>query len=181
MLILQDGAGDDLEKIAHSEPGVKFVRYPGESRIGRKRNYCCELATGEIIAHWDDDDWSYRGRLGEQVAAIQSGHPVVGYRNLHFYDERTRKAHIYTGAPDYIVGTSMCYRREWWEAHKFGDLAVGEDNDFRDRARSVLLALDGLGKMVALSHAGGTSPRVLKTKQWREVNPAELPWMPEAE
>ena len=29
------------------------------------------MARGQIIAHWDDDDWSAPWRLGYQVAALE--------------------------------------------------------------------------------------------------------------
>ena len=178
LLILQDGKGEDLGSICRDQPNVRFLRYPSERAIGTKRNLCCELAMGEIILHWDDDDWSFSNRIREQVDAILAGPPVAGYRTLHFFDERTGKAHEYRGGVQYVVGTSLAYRRSWWQEHKFRDFACGEDNDFRDRARGVLAAMDGLGKMVALTHGAGTSPRHINRTQWRSVDPSELPWRP---
>ena len=37
--------------------------------IGNLRNVMCQAAEdADVIAHWDDDDWSYPDRLTEQVA-----------------------------------------------------------------------------------------------------------------
>ena len=177
-MILQDGKGEDLASICRDQPHVRFIRYPGERDIGPKRNLCCEMALGEIILHWDDDDWSFPNRITEQVDAITAGPPVAGYRTIHFYDERNGQAHEYRGGAQYVVGTSLAYRRSWWQEHKFKDLSSGEDNDFRDRARAVLAAMDGLGKMVAVTHAAGTSPRHINKTQWKTVDPSELPWRP---
>lgn len=178
-MILQDGKGADLRSICEGQPNVRWLRYPSERNIGSKRNLCCELAAGEIILHWDDDDWSFPNRIREQVDAILAGPPVAGYRTIHFFDERSRKAHEYHGGPQYIVGTSFAYRRSWWQEHPFRDFTCGEDNDFRDRARGILAAMDGLGKMVALTHGNGTSPRSINRTQWREVDPSTLPWRPQ--
>jgi hypothetical protein len=138
---------------------------------------CCQHARGEIIAHWDDDDWSYPGRLTEQIELLR-GNLVTGYRTIHFYDERTGDAHEYQGTPNYAVGTSLCYWKSYWQEHKFQGFSCGEDNDFVQRARGVISAQDGLGKMVAVTHAAGTSPRKLNTKQWQPVDAAALPWRP---
>ena len=40
--------------------------------IGAKRNIACELAQGEVIAHWDDDDWMAPAWLGSQVETLLS-------------------------------------------------------------------------------------------------------------
>ena len=177
LLILQDGGGEDLARYVPNEPGIRFVRYPGKRAIGAKRNLCCELAAGDIIAHWDDDDWSYPGRLAEQVAVLK-GNLATGYRAIHFYDERTKEAHEYHGSPHYVVGTSLCYWKSYWRTHPFREFQCGEDNDFVARARGVLSAQEGIGKMVAVTHGGGTSPRVKNSKQWRAVDSAALPWRP---
>lgn len=177
MLVLQDGSGEDLGKYVQNDPQIRFIRYPGERSIGSKRNLCCELAAGDVIAHWDDDDWSFPGRIREQLLVLQ-GNFVTGYRSIHFYDERTSEAHEYRGSPNYAVGTSLCYWKHYWKTHPFREFMCGEDNDFVSRARGVLSAQEGVGKMVALTHGGGTSPRTMSSKQWRQVNPCDLPWQP---
>jgi hypothetical protein len=39
-------------------------------RSGEKRNRAAAEARGEIIVHWDDDDWSARWRLRYQVEEL---------------------------------------------------------------------------------------------------------------
>jgi glycosyltransferase involved in cell wall biosynthesis len=41
--------------------------------IGAKRNLACRQARGQVIAHWDDDDWYAPDRLRYQAAPIISG------------------------------------------------------------------------------------------------------------
>ena len=38
--------------------------------LGAKLNLACDYARGEIIAHWDDDDWYAPRRLSTQVEAL---------------------------------------------------------------------------------------------------------------
>jgi hypothetical protein len=46
---------------------------------------------GDIICHWDSDDWSHANRIAEQVALLQSsGAECVGYNEMLFWDERSR-------------------------------------------------------------------------------------------
>ena len=44
--------------------------FPARTSIGGKRNLACREARGEIIAHWDDDDWYAPDRLRYQIAPI---------------------------------------------------------------------------------------------------------------
>ena len=177
LLILQDGKGEDLGSILPPDEKIRWLRFPSERYIGEKRNLCCEVARGDIIAHWDDDDWSHPERVAEQIEVLR-GNLVTGYRTIHFLDERTRQAHEYRGMPNYAVGTSLCYWKSYWREHKFREFQCGEDNDFVMRARGVLSAQEGIGRMVALTHSAGTSPRPITDKQWKLVPVSELPWRP---
>src|SRR5262249_39730198 len=58
-----DVAVPDLANIA----GVKYIHVRRRSTIGAKRNLACEQAQGDIIAHWDDDDWYAPDRLRYQA------------------------------------------------------------------------------------------------------------------
>ncbi len=44
-------------------PGVRYLQLPQRASIGAKRNLACAEARGELIAHWDDDDWYAPARL----------------------------------------------------------------------------------------------------------------------
>src|SRR5262249_61234848 len=59
----------------------------GRSSIGAKRNLACEMAQGEIIAHWDDDDWYAVNRLRYQVMPfIREEADITGLENSFILD-----------------------------------------------------------------------------------------------
>lgn len=144
---------------------------PGRRTIGAARNWLCERARGEIIAHFDDDDFSAPGRLADQVQRLRdSGKDVTGYFSMRFTDGQ--KWWEYRGSPDYALGTSLVYRRAWWARNRFDPrLQVGEDNAFvaRARAQAQIISVEAGELMYATNHAGNTSPRNLKGKSWREI------------
>jgi glycosyltransferase involved in cell wall biosynthesis len=69
LLIIDDGT-DPVGDVADGWPGVRYLRLPVRTSIGGKRNLACREARGEIIAHWDDDDWYAPDRLRYQIAPI---------------------------------------------------------------------------------------------------------------
>lgn len=171
LLVLDDGA-EGAEALIPDDSRIRYVRCGRAASLGAKRNLACELARGEYIAHWDDDDWSHPSRLAQQIAG---GPTVTGYRRMLFWDEGKLRARLYTGTPSYALGTSLVYRRDWWKLHPFSGIDIGEDNAFVRAARSMLTVQDGYGLMVATTHANGTSPRGTGNKRWSEVDRAAIP------
>jgi glycosyltransferase involved in cell wall biosynthesis len=69
LLIIDDGT-DSVRDLTDGLPGIRYLRLSRRTPIGSKRNLACREARGEIIAHWDDDDWYAPDRLRYQIAPI---------------------------------------------------------------------------------------------------------------
>lgn len=176
LLVVADGS--DVGRLIPNDERIRYVHFAGQQPIGTKRNLGCERARGEVVLHWDDDDWSAAGRTAFQLEHLaKSGAEVSGFRTLLFWDLRLRQAWRYNGTPLYAVGTSLCYRRRWWREHPFPDKQVCEDGWFVERARALgaIAPTEDFGLMVATSHSGNTSPRQTSGKQWTRVPESELP------
>lgn len=150
---------------------VYYARMSERFSIGRKRNIGAEIAVGaDLIAHFDSDDYSTPDRISRQVALLESsGKAVVGFNRVIFYEPSTGACGYWADTPDNICGTTMLYRRDWWDKHRFPEqvklqgkaIAWGEDNHFRDMARDAgqLAAENGLGLIVARAHADSTGKK----------------------
>ena len=138
------------------------------------RNAGCEAASGDVIAHFDDDDFSAPQRLADQLRRLD-GAQVTGYHTMRFTDGI--KWWVYRGSFSYALGTSLVYRRNWWAQHKFGNLQVGEDNDFVRNAAAVLTTADAGEMMWATNHSGNTSPRVMGGSSWQLLEALNVPKM----
>jgi glycosyltransferase involved in cell wall biosynthesis len=148
---------------------IQYDCLPRRLSIGAKRNVCCSRATGEIIWHLDDDDWSAPERMADQVnRLLETGKPVTGYSALEFRDD-TRRWLYASRAPDYAPGSTLCYTRAWWISHPFVDRDVREDGQFTDEAKGNISVVDAGGLMWASIHPGNTSPRDLRTKEWSQL------------
>ncbi len=170
LLIIADGA--DVADLVPNDDRIRLVHINRPAEIGEKRNFGCRIAQGAVIAHWDDDDYSAPGRIAHQVGRLlETGKAVTGYRSMRFlrHDGKTWQ---YTGPREYVVGTSLCYRREWWQMNQFPLVHVGEDKAFISKAwngGTLDIVSEDLGLMHATIHDGNTSPRQLCGTSWRAL------------
>ncbi len=160
---------EDRELLLVVEPGyipkvpddgrIRVLEVPHLMRLGAKRNFAC-LNAAELIAHWDDDDWSAPGRLTDQVERLQaSGKAVTGYSLMKFTDGKNWWR--YQGDRTWPLGTSLLFTKEWWGKHPFPDVQVASDNTFITMARQagqVCYAETG-DRMYATVHAGNMTKR----------------------
>lgn len=156
---------------AQTYENLEWILVPEDNyrTIGDKRNAGCEIASGEIICHWDDDDFSFPGRVAAQVKTLQdSGKAVTGYHSMKFTDGVSWWQ--YRGGHGSALGTSLCYRRDWWERHRFASMQTAEDNVFVTmalRERQLVVEPD-IDLMYATIHPGNTCKRVIRpyTHNW---------------
>ena len=168
LLILADGA--DVLDLVPDDPRIRLIHLEGPLNIGDKRNFGCERAAGDVIAHFDDDDHSAPERLADQIRRLdESGRNVTGFHSMRFVaaDGQWWK---YSGAPGYALGTSLCYRREWWRNHRFPSVQIGEDNAMVAVANAAgeLVTAEAGELMHATIHPGNTSPRG-QGSSWKKI------------
>jgi O-antigen biosynthesis protein len=177
LLIIDDGA-DRVADLAEAA-GVRYHRLERRIILGAKRNLACDLAQGEIIAHFDDDDWYAPGRLSTQVGRLlQSGADLSGVRSLPFYDGRSGKAWRYNwpgGRRIWAAGSSLCYAKDLWAQSPFPDVATGEDSRFvwSGAVRSMSDVSDA-DSIVAIIHRRNTVPKNVHGAHWRPVAAADI-------
>jgi glycosyltransferase involved in cell wall biosynthesis len=167
-LIIVDDGCPDITHMIPSDNRIRYYRLSETRTIGAKRNVACSRADGEIICHWDDDDYSAPGRIADQVARLQESRAqLTGYHTLTFANDDLQRAWEYRGGQLYACGTSFCYWRESWISRPFIDVNKGEDNEFLQRASS-LASVDGRDFIVARVHSGNTSHvyAQLTERQW---------------
>jgi glycosyltransferase involved in cell wall biosynthesis len=139
---------------------VTYIHASQAITVGAKRNYLCDMAKGDVIAQFDDDDF-YSPRYIENMMKLmhdknadfvklfgfflyQPKHNVLAYWDLerdfplHFrlplVDQPFPILNI-GGIPDkWGYGFSYVYRRKVWQAIQFPDRNFQEDQVFADQA-----------------------------------------------
>jgi len=171
LVILDDGA-DAVGDLIPDDPRLRYHRIETGLSLGTKRNRACELARGDIILHWDDDDWYAPHRISLQVAALRDRRAdIAGIRRALFADYRKRLAWEYVypvRAAPWVCGAALCFRRRYWESQRFADISVGEDTDFVARVSPGRLArIEDNDFFVARLHGANTASRPRNDARWQ--------------
>lgn len=179
-LVILDNGTDNTESLIPQHPRIRYIRQPGPRlTTGAIRNVICSLAQGDVLIHWDDDDYSAPERIAVQLEQMKtSGKPFVGFHSISYWHTATRLAYQYRGTRPYACGTSQCYRKDYWQNNPFPTVQVGEDSGFSSKAKSMglLESFDGTQIIVARAHDNNTWADRRKNLSWlQRVTLQDLP------
>ena len=175
-LIIVDDGSDPVGDCLPADSRIRYLRLGERRTIGHKRNLACGEARGEIIVHFDDDDWYPRWRVRRQVEALRDAE-VSGTSQLYYLEHPHGRAwrYHYTGAAPWVAGNTLAYRRRVWTHHPFADVQVGEDSRFVRALRPAQVAdLADPSLCVATVHAGNTSPKAVGKTYWTAEDGARV-------
>jgi Glycosyl transferase family 2 len=193
LVILCDGEDHMSDLIPCDDERIRY-HYLGRNRQthGAKLNLGCERATGDLIAHFDDDDWSHPERLSFQVGALLAEEAeICGISQMLFFEIGTGLVWLNRAPtllhpslyPGLSFGASYVYRHSYWSQSPFPDVACYSDIAFTSAAgrqdRAVLVSDHLL--YVAMIHDSNTADYSGKSSHWspwpgdiREIMGADL-------
>jgi glycosyltransferase involved in cell wall biosynthesis len=115
-------------------PPVKVIGLPKGCSVGEKRQHAVLHASGDIIAHWDDDDIYGPKRISDQVLPlVRDVADLTMFRVIWIYFIADATLSIDRSRQYPGFGT-LVYKRRIAEGTSFNDYTVGEDIDFMERA-----------------------------------------------
>ncbi len=137
-LVIVDDSDELIVDLIAGRPDVRYHSIQYIHTTGGKRNMACELSRGEIICHWDDDDWYSPTRLSYQVnALLASNADLNGLHMQSVFDiehmqgwECTDINSIQPGVNGIHHGTLVYWRNVWLNRVRFQDTSKGEDMIF---------------------------------------------------
>jgi ADP-heptose:LPS heptosyltransferase/2-polyprenyl-3-methyl-5-hydroxy-6-metoxy-1,4-benzoquinol methylase len=164
-LIIVDHGPDLIEDLIPADPRIRYRRCGDQITLGAKRNLACQEARGEIILHWDDDDWEANWRISYQVESLlKERADICGLDKVYYYDPAANRAwqYIYPiGGKPWVGGNTLCYRKSVWQENPFPNIHI-EDTRFIwscvTKGKKVL-ALPDSSFFVAMIHDSNVSPK----------------------
>ncbi|MFX0194491.1 MAG: glycosyltransferase family 2 protein [Candidatus Hodarchaeota archaeon] len=170
LVVVDDGEDKVCELLPKTET-IKYLSFDRPLTIGKKRNIAIEASRGDVIIHWDDDDWFAANRISLQVHSLPvHEHCVSGLDKVIFFDTIRQRAWLYecqeTSRP-WLAGGTLCYKREVWKEKEFDDLTYGEDTQFLwSRKEFRVLPLTDFTFYVATIHSKNTVIKDCCSDHW---------------
>lgn len=138
LIILDDGEepiADLVAELNGGAPPIRYHRLSTRQTIGRKRELACELADGDLLVQWDDDDWYGPARLSRQIAPLAAGSAdIAGILQGYLFDVTTlrfwkggspvHEGHLHASI---VSGTLAFTRPAWRSAGGYPDQSSGEE------------------------------------------------------
>jgi hypothetical protein len=178
LIILDDGK-DGIADLVPVDERIRYLRLDRRLSMGVKHNLACEMARGEVIVHWDDDDWISSSRISYQVRELreQPVETICGLSHILFYDPRTQHAweYRYPGGRPWVIGSTFCYYKRFSERNHFPDMNEGADTTFVWNLHDVNVhAHPDHTFYVGTVHARNTSPKRTESPGWRPLPNGEV-------
>lgn len=147
-LVLDDSPAPSAYMQSLSDPRIRY-RHTGERmKVGRKRNELVAATTGDIVVHFDDDDYYAPTYVERMARRLESGYDFVKLSGWYLYTVAQGAAAYWdtrrsVEANRFGYGFSYAYRRSVWERTPFPeDVHGGEDYPFARAARAAFRFAD---------------------------------------
>lgn len=145
--------------------------------IGLKRNCACSKSNGEIIVHFDDDDWYATDWISAEVHFLtQSKAGICGIQDIHYYtainNQFVTVNRQYAGIPnpmDWAAGGTIAYRKSVWDHYHFIDSQIDEDDDFIKNSGAGLYIHTYIDGYICILHPHNTMIREFENIRYKKV------------
>ena len=180
LLVVDDGR-DAVADLIPRDERIRYLRLDAPAPLAAKLNRGCMQSRGDLIAHWEDDDWMSPGRLRTQVGwLIGSGMDVSCPSEVLHYWVTKGQAWLYRdpgAGPFKMPCGPVLYRRSLWRESPFAESGAAAESAFSSapyRGRTHIEPNSDY--YVKLIHGGNTSARNLRDDCWQQRPLAEVAW-----
>jgi glycosyltransferase involved in cell wall biosynthesis len=139
-LVIVDDGSDCIKDLVPDNERIRYIRLQKKMTLGEKRNYCIRESHGDLIMHWDDDDWMASYRISYQVKELLLHNAeVCGLQEMFFREIENGNSWLYkypANARPWLAGGSLLYTKDFWKRSPFPDTQVASDTSFHLPART---------------------------------------------
>ena len=140
---------------------IKIASTGQQVCIGRKRNICNEMADGEILINFDDDDYYFPDRVSHAVEILKrknnGGYELAGAQELPIYFSTDKSLWISKPGPNLACAGSFAYKKTLLSKTWYSDKARrGEEISFTDNYTIPIASLDPFSTMICIAHRNNT-------------------------
>lgn len=159
LVILDDSPSSNEDLIPKNDTSIRYIYNPVKIPLGEKRNKLNELAKGDIVVCFDDDDYHFPDRITHSVWKLnQEKADIAGCTVIDIYFTDINK--IYQFGPygrNHGTNGTFAYRRKYIENHKYDNLKnAQEEPEFTNNWSEKMANLDENKTILCISHDSNT-------------------------
>ncbi len=178
LLIVDDGV-DSIKDLVPDHPQIRYINFSKTMTLGEKRNFCVKESRGDLIMHWDDDDWMAPHRISYQLKELLAQEKeICGLQKMFFNEIETGKCWLYeypSNSKPWLAGGSLLYTKDFWKRSPFPDMQVASDTQFIfSRKLESFVALPDHNFYVASIHKNNTSRKATNNSLWHSIPSCEV-------
>ena len=163
LIILDDSPASNADLIAMmsdpSQPNVRYIHSPERLVLGQKRNMLNELATGEYIICFDDDDYYAPNKISHQVAEMQVNNALFsGSDQIYIWYSHLDKIYLtHPFGERHAPNGTFGYHRNLLKNHRYDDDATkAEEGVFLKGFTTPVQQIDPKRSILCISHSSNT-------------------------
>jgi len=181
LVILDDSPSSNkhiIDEFLKKNPGenIRYIYKSEKIKLGRKRNMLNELAKGDIIMAFDDDDYYPPDKIKHAVTKMNSNKvEICGSSEIYVYFTKSKE--IYVSGPFstcHSTNGTVAFRRSYVENNKrrYNDEAdKAEEKEFFDNFTNPIYQISSLKTILCISHQANT---VDKSAMKEHMKPCKL-------
>ena len=159
LIILDDSPESNFDLIPKNDKTIRYYYQKEKMTLGEKRNKLNELAKGDVIVCFDDDDYHFPERITYSVTCLNSQKALIaGSSKINVYYVDIKEMHQY-GPFSNSHGTNgtFAYRKEYLQQHKHDPTKnAQEEPSFTNNFSERMAQLDPDKTIVCMSHSSNT-------------------------
>ena len=161
VLVADDSTDNTLEKLEELKaimPNLKVFHFEGKSGNGIKRQWLIERSKGDIIVHFDDDDYYPPQRVSHAVKSLQESNKLLAGSTIlymwHVKEQRmTRSGPFHQ---NHATNATFAFKGKYTKTHRFADVNQGTEPSFTNGFSEPMVQLDPLKTMICIDHGENT-------------------------
>lgn len=163
LIILDDSEHSNEDLIAMMVDGglqnVRYIHSKERLALGKKRNMLNEMAQGEYIICFDDDDYYPPNKISYQVGEMQRNRALFsGCDQIYIWYSHLDKIYLtHSFGANHALNGTFGLHKNLLKKHRYEDEAMlSEETAFLKGFRTPVLQIDPAKAIVCISHSSNT-------------------------
>ena len=172
LVILDDSPTSNEDLIPKDDPSIRYIYQSNKLTLGEKRNKLNNLAKGEIILCFDDDDYHYPERITHSVTRMNAEKTnIAGCSTINVYYTHIKEMYQYGPfGNNHGTNGTFAFRKSYLKTHEHDPTKnAQEEPSFTNNFTERMSQLSADKTIICISHDTNTFDKKFLLHQKKRV------------